>query len=131
MEPSFAHQHTMPKAPRLRYSRQRLTLNPISVVKARFHEQRQHRLHRKKEQEEKQERERRRLEKAVEEDECPCINPIYLAYTPEDIAVMTDYELLNNLFDLYTPLSQPFWKEEADYLFRMMCAICQRMDELE
>ena len=66
-----------------------------------------------------------------EEEQASRIHPVYLAYTPKDIAGMTDCDLLNNLFDLYTPISQSFSEEEADYVFRMMCAICRRMDELQ
>ena len=114
----------MPKAPRLTRSRQRFMLNPIAAIKERYHKQRQRRLRRKKAQE--------RAKRAMEEQAEECrIHPIYLAYTPEDIAVMTDRDLLNHLFDLYTPMSQSFWDDEVDYLFRMMCAICRRMDELE
>ena len=116
----------MPKAPLMSNTwrrRRRFTLNPISTIQERYRLQRQRRLRRKEEQAAKR--------RALEEKQARRIHPIYLAYTPEDIAVMTDRDLLNHLFDLYSPLSQPFWEEEADYVFRMMCAICHRMDELE
>ena len=122
----------MPKAPLMsikwrQQRRRRFTFNPISTIQERYRLQRQRRLRRRRKEERQEDAKRR----ALEEKQASRIHPIYLAYTPEDIAVMTDRDLLNHLFDLYTPMSQPFWEEEADYLFRMMCAICHRMDELE
>ena len=113
----------MPKAA----STRRFTLKPVSTIQERFRIQRQRRLARRK-------KEREQAKRAMEEEEeeqASRIHPAYLAYTPEDIVGMTDCDLLNNLFDLYTPMSQSFSEEEADYVFRMMCAICRRMDELQ
>ena len=111
----------MPKAA----STRRFTLKPVSTIQERFRIQRQRRLARRK-------KEQKQATRAMEEEEqASRIHPVYLAYTPKDIAGMTDCDLLNNLFDLYTPISQSFSEEEADYVFRMMCAICRRMDELQ
>ena len=112
----------MPKAA----STRRFTLKPVSTIQERFRIQRQRRLARRKKE---QKQAKRAMEEEVEQ--ASRIHPVYLAYTPKDIAGMTDCDLLNNLFDLYTPMSQSFSEEEADYVFRMMCAICRRMDELQ
>ena len=96
-------------------------LNSISVIKRRYFKKRQKRL---------QQREKKRAV-VVEAETKSRIHPIYLEYTPRDIAEMTDRALLNDLFERYTPMSQSFWEEEADYLFRMMYAISNRLDELD
>ena len=95
-------------------------LKPITVIQQRY------RVKRKKRLQQKQQQQRKRQQEKEER-----IHPIYLEYTPRDIAGMTDRALLNDLFDRYTPMSQPFWNEEADYLFQMMCAIGDRLDELD
>ena len=106
----------MPKARRLT-----VVLKSISLIKRRYRQKRQKRLQRRSEK-------RHVVEK---EEENSHIHPIYLEYTPDDIAEMTDRMLLNDLFARYTPMSQSFWDEEADYLDRMMHAISDRLDELD
>lgn len=105
----------MPKARRLT-----VVLKSISLIKRRYRQKRQKRLQRRSEK-----------RHVVKEEENSHIHPIYLEYTPDDIAEMTDRMLLNDLFARYTPMSQSFWDEEADYLDRMMHAISDRLDELD
>lgn len=95
-----------------------VSLHQISVIKRRYREKREKRLQKKRQD-------------MKENEESSHIHPIYLEYTPCDIVEMTDRVLLNDLLKRYTPMSQSFWEEEADYLDLMMHAICDRLDELD